>query len=291
MKRLALNERDLRALRIFKSVALAGGFSAAEKVLCMTTATISRHIKDIEERIGTRLCTRGPQGFALTEAGEVALDRVQDALDAIDRILPAIDKTRDILSGELRVGVLDNVINNPDCHLGEAIKILTREAPDVAVSVHTVSKKDVVKLLMDNKFHIIISGSFHPVSALCYEYLFNEIQTIYFLPSDKDPHDLPLIFRPVQNVLTDVMQSYGYCKGPDADGLQSVAFFISTGHFVGMLPTHYVDQLSAILPLKGIPDAPVHTIPFYAITNPARPLPMCAERFIAILKDCHSATA
>lgn len=70
MKPRVLNERDLRALRIFCVAAQAGGFSAAENKLNMTKTTISRQIKSVEETLGAKLCSRGPQGFELTEAGK-----------------------------------------------------------------------------------------------------------------------------------------------------------------------------------------------------------------------------
>jgi LysR family transcriptional regulator, transcriptional activator for bauABCD operon len=53
-------ERDLRSLRIFCAVAQANGFAAAEKQLNMSKASISRHIREVEETLGARLCERGP---------------------------------------------------------------------------------------------------------------------------------------------------------------------------------------------------------------------------------------
>lgn len=291
MKHLTLNERDLRALRTFKAVAHAGGFSAAEKALNMTTATISRQIKDIEERLDVTLCTRGPQGFSLTEVGEVALSYVEDAFDAFDRILPAINRTRSILSGELRIGLLDKVIENPGCHLSEALKRLAKEAPDVNVSLETLSKGNVFKSLTNNKVHIIIEGETKKLSSLNYYYLFDEVQKMYRRPTGRKFRELPLICRPTQTVLTEIIQVKKYKKGPSAYGLQSVAALVATGEFMGMLPTHYAKELAQNFTLEIVPDSPTYTIPFYAVTNPTRPLPLCAERFIAILEACHVQTS
>lgn len=285
---LELNERDLRALRIFKEVALAGGFSAAQNALHMTTATISRQVKEIEERMGVKLCARGPQGFALTEAGEAALARIQDALDAIGRIMPAVDETRNIVSGQLNIGILDNVIDNEDCHLMEAIRRFRHVAPRVKIDLQTLTKSDVVKSITDHRFHILICGAFDRLPTLDYHHLFDEVQTIYYHTRAEAPRSLPLVHRAIDGPIDEFMYNNEYRKGPSAGGLQSVAFLVATGEFLGVLPRHYARQLAGGQ-LEAIPDAPTFTIPFYAITNTTRPLPASAERFIDVLKECHAA--
>ncbi|WP_241748242.1 LysR family transcriptional regulator, partial [Providencia rettgeri] len=54
-----LTEKDLKSLRVFTSVAEAGGFTIAEKKLNMSKASISRHIREIEEKLGVQLCESG----------------------------------------------------------------------------------------------------------------------------------------------------------------------------------------------------------------------------------------
>ena len=59
-----LADVDIRLLRIFRVVAEAGGVSAAELELNIGRSTISRHLKDLETRLGVTLCRRG-RGRAL----------------------------------------------------------------------------------------------------------------------------------------------------------------------------------------------------------------------------------
>src|SRR5436309_2250769 len=47
-----VGDMDLRLLRVFKSVADCGGMAAAELDLNIGVSTISRHIKDLETRLG-----------------------------------------------------------------------------------------------------------------------------------------------------------------------------------------------------------------------------------------------
>ena len=54
-----LSDMDLRLLQVFKSVAECGGMAAAELELNIGTSTVSRHMKDLETRLGLTLCRRG----------------------------------------------------------------------------------------------------------------------------------------------------------------------------------------------------------------------------------------
>lgn len=47
-----LADMDIRLLRVFNSVVECGGLSAAEMELNIGRSTISRHLKDLEARLG-----------------------------------------------------------------------------------------------------------------------------------------------------------------------------------------------------------------------------------------------
>ena len=61
-----VGDTEIRLLRIFKAVVACGGLAAAELELNIGRSTISRHLRDLEERLGLVLCRRGRAGFALT---------------------------------------------------------------------------------------------------------------------------------------------------------------------------------------------------------------------------------
>ena len=54
---------DLRLLRVFLAVADAGSFSGAQAQLNVGGSTISLHMRELEKRVGFRLCERGRGGF------------------------------------------------------------------------------------------------------------------------------------------------------------------------------------------------------------------------------------
>src|SRR6201994_2356029 len=67
-----ISDGDIRLLRVFCAVVRCGGFAAAESELQLGLPSISRYIKDLETRLGVRLCRRGRVGFSLTEQGKQA---------------------------------------------------------------------------------------------------------------------------------------------------------------------------------------------------------------------------
>ena len=68
-----MNNLDLLALEYFVEVAQAGAFSTASTIIGVSQPTLSRHIKQLEEDLGTRLLERTGHGVQLTEAGEMLL--------------------------------------------------------------------------------------------------------------------------------------------------------------------------------------------------------------------------
>ncbi len=78
---LSLGDTELRLLRVFASVVQYGGFSSAQTALGMTQATISTHMRHLEDRLGLRLCSRGRSGFLLTDEGASSMRRRWNSSD------------------------------------------------------------------------------------------------------------------------------------------------------------------------------------------------------------------
>ncbi|QUQ69775.1 LysR family transcriptional regulator [Kutzneria sp. CA-103260] len=74
---------DLRLVRYFTVVAAHRHFGRAAAELRIAQPSLSRQIRNLEQRLGARLIDRTPQGSRLTEAGEVFLPRANTILRAI----------------------------------------------------------------------------------------------------------------------------------------------------------------------------------------------------------------
>src|SRR5574343_1906153 len=86
-----ISDMDLRLLRVFRAVVDCGGMSAAELELNIGTSTVSRHIKDLEARLGLTLCRRGRAGFALTAEGQRVYDETLRLLASVRSFRDSVD--------------------------------------------------------------------------------------------------------------------------------------------------------------------------------------------------------
>ena len=79
-----LSNLDLRLLQVFKAVVDCGGLSAAELELNIGTSTVSRHLKDLETRLGLVLCRRGRAGFSVTPEGQRIYEETVRLTNSLD---------------------------------------------------------------------------------------------------------------------------------------------------------------------------------------------------------------
>jgi LysR family transcriptional regulator, glycine cleavage system transcriptional activator len=74
---------SLNALKAFEAAARHESFTDAASELFVTHAAISRHIRDLEESLGTELFTRTGRGVSLTEAGRRYSGRLTPIFDQL----------------------------------------------------------------------------------------------------------------------------------------------------------------------------------------------------------------
>ena len=69
---------DPKYFRAFKAVDRSCSFSEAADIAAMTQANVSKHIKALEDSIGSDLFLRTPKGPVITEAGIKLRDYIRD---------------------------------------------------------------------------------------------------------------------------------------------------------------------------------------------------------------------
>ena len=83
-----------RTMQSFVRVVRAGSFTLAAQQLGMSRALISRHISDLETRLGVRLLNRSTRALDLTEEGRRYLEFCEQVFSQIE----ASEKTRNGIS-------------------------------------------------------------------------------------------------------------------------------------------------------------------------------------------------
>lgn len=283
------DERGLRSLRIFCAVAQANGFAAAEKQLNMSKASISRHIREVEETLGARLCERGPAGFALTHAGKVALDLARDALGSLGRIRPEIDAVRGVLSGTLSIGMVEHIVSDEGCRLPEGLAAFKEHAPDVNVELRVMTFDELDSALRERRVHVAIRGMYRREAGFHYFPLFIERQGLYVARHRvRDAAALPLVYRS-QPFVYEALNTLGMQRGPTTSGLEAVAMLVLSGHYVGLLPHYYAASFGKRRALAKVPSGPVYENTISAITEISRPRSRALDLFLDILQRLHRA--
>lgn len=81
---------SLQAIRVFEAAARLGSFKQAAEEISITSAGVSHHISNLEQRLGVQLFTRKnrrvtltAEGLRLSEATTAGLQQIQTALDNI----------------------------------------------------------------------------------------------------------------------------------------------------------------------------------------------------------------
>lgn len=141
----------IQGMEVFAEVARQSGFAKAARTLRMSTAQVSKHVRAIEGRLGTRLFDRTTRRVALTEAGRLYLDRCLECLDALEDADASIGDLAKEPRGRLRVTApvdfadpvarvaADVMLAHPglvlDLDLSNRVADLVEERFDVAVRV------------------------------------------------------------------------------------------------------------------------------------------------------------
>lgn len=94
---------DLNDVRCFALIAKAGSITRAASTFDMPKATLSHHLRRLEDVLEVELFIRRSRGLELTDAGRELLDHSQAIFEACDIASNAVRRTHAESSGQLRV--------------------------------------------------------------------------------------------------------------------------------------------------------------------------------------------
>lgn len=94
-------------LVVFRAVARAQSFSRAAAAVCKTQPAVSQAVRLLEEELGEKLFLRLGRTIALTPAGRILLEHVEQALGTLDDARTRIQALRELRAGELTIATSD----------------------------------------------------------------------------------------------------------------------------------------------------------------------------------------
>lgn len=247
----SLQDNDIKLLRMFHVIAQCGGFSAAQAQLNLSQSAISTQMAQLEARLGCRLCERGRGVFKLTNHGKAVIKASDKLFGALEDFRADVAESQGRLTGELRLGLIDNSVTHDDPAIRDAIAGFAEAAPESKLSIYVGGAIELEQQVLDDRLHIAVGLFHHQLESLNYSPLFDEDHMLYcsnshrfFELSDEDisPQDL--------NAARYV--SWGYGEGlpgwqppfpfnevASSPYIEGAAYLILSGQYVGYLPMHY----------------------------------------------------
>lgn len=119
-------------LGFFSVLASAGSLSAAGRELGVTTPAVSKHLAQIEARLGVLLINRTTRRMSLTPEGELYLAHARHILGQIDDMAEQLGVSRSTPSGLLRVNA---TLGFGRTHIAPVISRFARTYPKVEVQL------------------------------------------------------------------------------------------------------------------------------------------------------------
>jgi DNA-binding transcriptional LysR family regulator len=93
----------LTGIKVFRQIVESGSFVAAANRLEMSTAMVSKHVKQVEQRLGVRLLNRNTRTLSLTEPGRVYFERSKTILDDLEETELELASLTSAPRGNLRI--------------------------------------------------------------------------------------------------------------------------------------------------------------------------------------------
>jgi DNA-binding transcriptional LysR family regulator len=95
---------DLHQLRVFRAAAMNRGFTRAAEDLHLSQSTVSQHIKQLEEELGSQLFLRVGKRVFLTPSGQTLLEYAERILRELKNAQTAVSELGSIQRGTVRLG-------------------------------------------------------------------------------------------------------------------------------------------------------------------------------------------
>ncbi|HZL30235.1 MAG TPA: LysR family transcriptional regulator [Pseudolabrys sp.] len=121
-----------RTMESFARVARAGSFTIAASQLGLSRALVSRHVGDLEARLGAQLLNRSTRSVSLTEEGKAYLEFCERVFGEIESSEREILTSRSELAGTLKVLAPKSF---GTLHLSDAVVEFAKAQPGLRVSL------------------------------------------------------------------------------------------------------------------------------------------------------------
>ena len=298
-----LSDMDIRLLRVFKSVVECGGMAAAELELNIGTSTVSRHVKDLETRLGLTLCRRGRAGFALTVEGQQIYTETLRLLAGVEAFRGSVDEIHRRMGGQLNIAIFDKTASNPQAHIGTAIASFIELAPEVNLHLFVAPLNAIERGVIDGQFQVGVIPGHRSSQTLVYDKLFDETMYLYCGAqhvlfkvghgarepggwNDLRAYDFAGLGYHSPNM--EISQQRRLTRKATGYDQESIATLILSGNYLGFLPDHYAQAFVLSGQMRAVKPKLFHyACGFFSIVRRAPQPSRVTRAFHECLRQAH----
>lgn len=171
---------DLNDYFYFVHVVEQRGFSPAARALDMPKSRLSRHVQQLESRLGVRLLQRTSRQFAVTDIGETFYRHARTLLDEMEAAEATVKRQTNTLAGRIRLScsvamahfllkdlVAQFLVDNPKVDIVQQVTNqhvdLVEAGIDLAIRAHTGPLPDsnlIQRKLMPATWHLFAGQAY-----------------------------------------------------------------------------------------------------------------------------------
>lgn len=247
-----LSDLDLKSLRVFCTIVEAGGFTAAQTILNTGLPRLSIIVRDLEVRLGTKLCHRGRQGFQVTEEGLAVYEAARVLFSDVSRFLDSVGALSGQPTARLALGIVDGLLSFPGSPMVAALQRFRRTSDSTHLTLHVMPPDALEKAVMDEKLALAVGAFHHRLSGLVYAAVFSEEQQLYCAKS----HALSTASGVglMEAIAAAPYVERGYMlesnkprhvtlnRAATAFSMEAILTMVLTGTYIGYLPCHYAQR-------------------------------------------------
>ena len=146
---------SLNSLLVFHEVVRHRSFSKAAEELFISQPAVTKHIKGLEHKVGTRLVERGRGGFHLSEAGKIlfkSAQKISNHLREVENHLGRLQKER---HGLLRIGTTESYSR---CLMPELLSGFQNLFPSIKIALDVGNSEEIEKSLTAYRNDLALIG-------------------------------------------------------------------------------------------------------------------------------------
>lgn len=135
---------EIRVLRYFLAIARDGSIANAADSLHVTSPTLSRQIRDLEEELGQKLFIRGSHSMNLTAEGMLLRKRAEEIISMVDKTQTEFRSMESSISGDIYIGGGETKAMSL---IAQVAKELRNNCPGIHYHLYSGNAQDVTERL------------------------------------------------------------------------------------------------------------------------------------------------